>query len=353
MPEEWWRSVIMKMSIALATYNGVRYLPELLESLAAQGQTPCEVVVGDDRSEDNTVALVNRFASKVPFPVYLRVNPVRLGYADNFLSLARACQGDVVCFCDQDDVWHPNKLGVIGGAFDGCPGAVLVAHHAAVVDASGASLGRRFPRGQHGGLYPPPVVPLQAFPGFSIAVRRPVLSAASPAARPRDADPRVGLLGHDAWLWLLAACVGDVAVLPDELVFYRQHVNLFGDLQVSRRVKLARAASAGQATYGLRSQYLFTLMTYLEGLARVWRVEGQDLWSQNALSLAARYRRLAEAFDARGDLYSSRSRIRAIHRYSRLMRSGAYRILEAEGFASRHAFSKDLVFLMFRSLPIP
>ena len=67
------------ISLALCTWNGARFLPELLESLAAQRLAPDEIVVGDDESGDETVAIIERFAARSSVPVHVHVNAERLG----------------------------------------------------------------------------------------------------------------------------------------------------------------------------------------------------------------------------------------------------------------------------------
>jgi glycosyltransferase involved in cell wall biosynthesis len=59
----------MNVSIALATYNGARWLRDQLESLACQTLLPCEVVVSDDQSTDRTLEVVEQFSASAPFPV--------------------------------------------------------------------------------------------------------------------------------------------------------------------------------------------------------------------------------------------------------------------------------------------
>ena len=99
-----------RISIAMATYNGSKYLREQLDSLAAQTLPPCELVVTDDGSTDDTLGILDRFRRRAPFPVHLHRNEQRLGYRDNFLKAAQLCSGELIAFCDQDDVWMPDKL---------------------------------------------------------------------------------------------------------------------------------------------------------------------------------------------------------------------------------------------------
>lgn len=116
-----WPSV----SVALATFNGERYLQEQLESLAGQTQLPDELVVSDDGSTDSTLAILGEFARRAPFPVDIAVNPVRLGYTRNFVATARRCRGEMLFFCDQDDIWMTEKLRVVCEIAAASPQAVI------------------------------------------------------------------------------------------------------------------------------------------------------------------------------------------------------------------------------------
>src|ERR1700712_3772221 len=99
-----WRPVLTgrpSVSVAMATYNGERFLPEMLASLAAQTHPPDELVIRDDASDDGTVDILHAFARRVPFRVDVIAGGPRLGYAQNFVAASRACSGGVIFFADQ------------------------------------------------------------------------------------------------------------------------------------------------------------------------------------------------------------------------------------------------------------
>lgn len=134
----------LKISIALATFNGARFLKEQLASLAEQTSLPSELVVTDDGSTDETQAILESFACVAPFQVSFHRNDQRLGYGMNFLKAASLCSGDVIAFCDQDDVWLPAKLERLRKAF-GHSQADFVAHAAEVTDSHLVRTGKRYP----------------------------------------------------------------------------------------------------------------------------------------------------------------------------------------------------------------
>lgn len=98
------------ISILVATFNGERFLPELLLSLAHQTYQPLEIVFCDDGSTDQTISILEEFARSSPINSKMFRNQETKGYARNFLEGMNLCRGDYVAFCDQDDVWKRNKL---------------------------------------------------------------------------------------------------------------------------------------------------------------------------------------------------------------------------------------------------
>ncbi len=124
-----------RFSVAMCTFNGGTYLLHQLESIAAQSRLPMEIVICDDGSEDDTLLLIQNFASRARFPVKVSVNKARIGSTKNFEKAIQQCQGDVVVLCDQDDVWHQEKISRLEGAFSACPEVGLVFSNADMVDA--------------------------------------------------------------------------------------------------------------------------------------------------------------------------------------------------------------------------
>lgn len=131
-----------RMSVALATYDGARFLPQQLESLARQTEPACELVVGDDGSSDDTLPILRSFAETAPFPVHILAGPGAGGVAANFARIAAACTGDVIAFCDQDDIWHEDKIACLSSLFEQPEHAWLVVHDAQICREDGTATGR-------------------------------------------------------------------------------------------------------------------------------------------------------------------------------------------------------------------
>jgi Glycosyl transferase family 2 len=99
-----------RISIAMAAFNGERYIREQLESFGTQTVPPNEVVISDDDSSDKTVDIIESFKARAKFEVNLLRNAARIGYTANFGNAISECTGDVIFISDQDDVWFPEKI---------------------------------------------------------------------------------------------------------------------------------------------------------------------------------------------------------------------------------------------------
>lgn len=101
-----------KISVAMTTYNGEKYLIEQLKSLSTQVRKPDEVIICDDNSIDNTVSIIKDFIreNNLELSWKLYVNKTNKGYKRNFFDCFDLTTGDIVFFCDQDDIWHSNKI---------------------------------------------------------------------------------------------------------------------------------------------------------------------------------------------------------------------------------------------------
>ena len=97
-----------KIIVLLSTYNGEKYLEEQLDSLVLQKDVEIELLVRDDGSSDGTIGILDRWQSDGKLSWYTSAN---LGPGKSFMHLLEtANSGDYYAFCDQDDVWMPDKL---------------------------------------------------------------------------------------------------------------------------------------------------------------------------------------------------------------------------------------------------
>ena len=100
----------MKISLVMATYNGAKYLNEQLDSIKNQTLKLDEVIIVDDVSTDDTSYLVEKYISNHQLNWMFIKNEKNLGYKGNFKKGLAHASGDVIFLCDQDDIWHPDKV---------------------------------------------------------------------------------------------------------------------------------------------------------------------------------------------------------------------------------------------------
>lgn len=93
----------------MGTYNGAEYIREQLDSILSQTYPLKEIIIQDDGSTDDTVAICTAYAEKFPI-IHFSRNASNLGFNQNFKSAAMKATGDFVAFSDQDDVWFPTKI---------------------------------------------------------------------------------------------------------------------------------------------------------------------------------------------------------------------------------------------------
>lgn len=223
----------MKVSIALATFNGESHIEEQLRSYVNQTRRPDELVVNDDCSTDSTIAIVEAFAANAPFPVHIRRNRENLGFINNFNEAILRCTGDLVFLSDQDDVWAPGKLETIVKEFQSFPRVGLVFADSELVNENLTSLGttmfaKIFPVEER--------VKAEKGDWLTVLLKRNVVGGATMAFRSefiRCVTPlptHLSLL-HDGWIALIIASLSDVRFINEPLIRYRQHHE-----QVSKRI---------------------------------------------------------------------------------------------------------------------
>ena len=122
----------MSISVALAAYKGEKYIAEQIESILSQLGANDELIVSDDYPQGETRKIVENTASEDSRLKYIEGEGK--GVIKNFENALRACRGDVIFLCDQDDVWLPGKVEAVMAEIEN--GAALVMHDASITDAA-------------------------------------------------------------------------------------------------------------------------------------------------------------------------------------------------------------------------
>jgi glycosyltransferase involved in cell wall biosynthesis len=203
----------MKISIAMATYNGENYVLAQLQSFVNQSRQPDEVVITDDCSTDNTVALIEEFAKTAPFDVRVSVNDKNLGYAGNFNAALLDTTGDLVFLSDQDDVWYPNKIWHMVSLAEKNPDFFIYMNDALLTDGELNSVNlTKYGQIKTAGLSDELFVM-----GCCCAIRREFLDIVLPIP--------ANLKAHDNWLVEIADGLDAKLIEPTVLQYYRRHDN--------------------------------------------------------------------------------------------------------------------------------
>ena len=227
-----------KISVALCTYNGEPFLRQQLASIQQQTRLPDELVVCDDQSTDQTVAIVREFAATVSFPITIVQNPQTLGSAKNFEKAIRLCGGDLIALSDQDDIWYPDRLQRSQQEFVAHPQAGLVFSDADLIDEQNRPLaGTLWQRLGFAGKRREDLLAGQ----FLVLAKHRFVTGATAMFR-ADLRDRFLPIGagwiHDEWIALIAAAFSDLRPIDQPLIRYRIH----GSQQVGLQNKLQQRA---------------------------------------------------------------------------------------------------------------
>lgn len=274
------------ISVILATFNGASHLQKQLISLVEQSLLPTELLIGDDGSVDETYSIIEAFAATSPFTVRLLPASSRpLGTCMNFARLMQAAQGEYVLFCDQDDLWLPDKIECSLLALRemekeyGRNLPCLVHTDLSVIDATDKKIAPSFWRYQY--LDPRLSLSLNTalvqnvVTGCTVIMNRALVDAVLPL-------PLTGPLMHDWWLVVVALALGGrVGYLSRPTVQYRQHgANAVGAKRWSLSGVLTKMLDVGQIKQQL-------VATQMQAATLLQRHNGQ---------LSASNRELAEIY---------------------------------------------------------
>ena len=102
---------MLNISVAVTTYNGSKYIREQLSSIMHQIRCADEVIIVDDASTDDTPAIIKSFIEENGLENWRLIeNKENLGFIKNYRKALSESTGDVICLCDQDDIWFEDKL---------------------------------------------------------------------------------------------------------------------------------------------------------------------------------------------------------------------------------------------------
>jgi len=225
--------------IGLCSYQAEKFLVEQLDSLLVQTHQNIEIHIFDDCSNDASISIASHYVEKHP-NLYLHINESRLGFVKNFEQAIRvlSSKGEYIALCDQDDIWHSNKLASCLNALKLLekkhPNKPAIAHSdLRMIDDKGLCIYSSFFK--HKNLQLPAEKSLAKILGYNGMMGNTLLmnSRLAKLALPFP----VSLKYHDYWLALVNETFGVRATLNEPLIDYRIHNHNASDNRLSKPVK--------------------------------------------------------------------------------------------------------------------
>jgi glycosyltransferase involved in cell wall biosynthesis len=212
-----------KISIAMTTYNGEKFLEQQLLSIFQQTLQPDEVIICDDGSTDNTVMIAKLFIEKHNLHDYWRVliNEQNKGLTKNFLDCASMTTGDIIFFSDQDDIWENDKIYKMTTLFEKNDKVKAMSCTVTCIDTNGdisESVFNKIRKGK-GNIHQisfSKQVRDNRSAGLTLAIRRELLDYVKPIIFKYN-------LPYDLPMGLLASAFGGYYLIEEPLVYRRVH----------------------------------------------------------------------------------------------------------------------------------
>ena len=221
------------ISVALCTHNGARFLGEQIRSICSQTHLPGEIVLSDDASSDDSVAVAREAveacrSSRSGLSLELRVleNRPALRVTKNFEQAVLACRGELIALSDQDDIWHPGRLQRMAAEFERRPDLTLLHSDARLVDDQGCEMSQTLFHALE--VQPFELTNIHQGRAFDMLMRRNLVTGATTVFRREllaRAAPFPAEWLHDEWLGAIAAATGRIDALEQCLIDYRQHAS--------------------------------------------------------------------------------------------------------------------------------
>jgi len=204
----------IKVSVCLSVYNGSKFLGPQLLSLANQSFLPDEVIVYDDSSLDDSVMVIKEYSHILN--IRLLHGERRLGVLKGFLEAIKYANGELIFFCDQDDVWDRNKV-LIHKKWHQM-GFDVVVGDCKIVDENLQIINDSYQNTLIGGRGFWGNLVRSKFLGCCMSFNKKTIDAIG-------SPPNIYKGYHDWWYGLLSTLIARVVFIDDKLVLYRRHEN--------------------------------------------------------------------------------------------------------------------------------
>ena len=308
------------VGVALASFNGIRYIRQQLESICSQSLAPDLICVSDDGSNDGTKEFLLKFSEHSKVPMVLIFNDRRLGVIENFMQAFSRCDTDYIAYCDQDDVWLPERIASCMSVVDD-RNAALVFHRSEIVDSDLHPLGRFEPFNVGKGIYRFPHFPdgLWGF-GHQMIFSKQVFSMMKRIKECKAEELAPVASCFDISLLVAAGMVGDIYFIDRALLRFRRHAD-----SVSTAGK-SQSSQTSLARTDLRKERVATTARIIETLLReIGRGSLQlDGLASDTQTYAEHMRVMLTRYTIRLILYQSGSFFKRLQAFHYLIASNSF-----------------------------
>lgn len=277
------------VSVVMATYNGETFVGEQIKSILRQTYPNIELIIADDVSNDNTMAILQDFAEN-DHRVRVFQNETNLGYAKNFEKVMLLAKGDFIAPSDQDDIWMEDKLTVLMKQMGDHE---IVYSNSFLIDSNGISLNKKLSD----------IKMLLSFddcltyaigntaPGHGMIVTKELLHRCIPFPT---------MIPHDYWLGFVATCRMPIKYVDIPLVRYRQHTqNVFGAIKVTDGKRKKKKSGRREKLEQIRKRMQLLYEKCPDNLTAQKKVYHDLLKSYQSFSLINNYNRMMLFFGHR------------------------------------------------------
>lgn len=205
----------MNVSVAMATYNGENFLKQQIDSILIQLGEEDELIISDDHSSDQTIAIVENYIINDP-RVKLFFNSGK-GVTSNFDNAIKKTSKDIIFLCDQDDIWKSNKVAIIKEYYQNNPEILMIMSDITVVDNDlNPTIDSFYEfRGSRTGVLKNIIK--NSYIGCAMSFRKELKKQILPI--PKNVPM------HDMWIGLVADSSKSALLIPEKLIYYRRHEN--------------------------------------------------------------------------------------------------------------------------------
>jgi glycosyltransferase involved in cell wall biosynthesis len=203
----------MNVSVAMATYNGEKYLKQQIDSILSQLSNKDELVISDDHSSDQTLTIIKNYMQEDP-RVKLFMND-ESGVTSNFENAIKRTKNEIIFLSDQDDIWKPEKVETVKSYYEKHPAIQMIMSDITVVDSEIRPTIESFYefRGSRSGVIKNIIK--NSYIGCAMSFRNELKPKILPI--PRNVPM------HDMWIGLVADMNKSALLIPEKLIYYRRH----------------------------------------------------------------------------------------------------------------------------------